>query len=65
MSGSFLLRLEFACPRAVVALNLVILPTGLLGRNLSLEEGQRQRSTIFFSDSEIASTDLLMDLRGP
>ena len=42
--GNFLLRLEYACPWAVVALNLTVLSTGSPETNLSLEEGVRQRN---------------------
>ena len=53
--GNFLLRLECFSPWAVVALNLVVLPTGLLEKG----EGQTNQNKQFFSDSVIASTNLL------
>lgn len=42
--GSFLLRLEWVCPWAIVALNLAFLPTGLPHINFSLEKGGGQRN---------------------
>lgn len=45
--AGFLFRLEYVCPWAIVALNLVVLPTGLPEMNLSLEKGEEQRHQDF------------------